>query len=415
MIALLAALLLCAQDAKTVRQESTWYHSSGYSPLWQIRSRPWQGIAVDSAGRIHVVHGQATGPGNKSMSGAQIRIFSAEGDEVAQYSTPHGFYTAGIAVDERLGRLYVASDFHHVRVFEWRGPGAPLAPARDKDGGPLFVARKDGGRCSGVGLGRDGTLFTADLGENRVYRFYPPGGHSSFGSGPGEGDQGFNNVRRVFESPLNGNLYVLDLDGIRVFTATGQFVKRIGEKASVLALAPDGTLLVGAGTTLSVTDAEGTVLRRLPIRADQILDAAMGKDGKITVIPRGEELCCAAYDRDGKLLWRRGADFDRLTVTLPSATVEAGKPLGAKTEFTNALKAGLLTAAEQKAAEARPQSPAVHAFLRSSSGSWVKLEEGFLVPRGLQGTHKVRFTTLPSAEGDGPAVEMTLTVNRNTP
>jgi hypothetical protein len=408
MIALVAALVRCAQEQKPLRQESLWYYSTGYSPLWQIRSRTWQGIAVDSTGRVVVAHGQATGPGNKSMSGAQIRIFSAEGEQVAEYSTPHGFITAGIAVDERQGRIYIASDFHHVRVFEGRGR---LAPVLDKDKAPLTVARKDGGRCAGVSLGRDGMLFTADLGENRVYRFYPPGGHSSFGSGPGEGDQGFNGVRRVFESPLNGNLWVLDLDGVRVFSPTGQFLKRIGERGTILAMGPDGKILAVAGGTLAVMDGDGAVLRRLPLPADQILDAAMGKDGKVYVIPRGEELCVAAHDPEGKLLWRRGADVERLTVTLKSASAEAGKPLAAAVEFDNAVKGNLLTAAERKAAEARPQNPPVHAFLRPApAGAWVKLDAGFVVPKGAQGPHKVRFTTASTPDGPGPGVEFTLTI-----
>lgn len=352
MIALLATLLLA--------QESTWYHTPGYSPPWQLPSRPWQGIAVDSAGQVYVVHGQAKGPGNKSISGTQIRIFSPQGEEVAEWSTPHGFISGGIAVDEKQRRIYVASDFHHVRVFDWRD--GRITPLPDR------VATKDGGRCAGVSLGRDGTMFTADLGENRVYRFYPAGGHSSFGSGPGEGEQGFNHVRRVFESPVDGSLYVLDFDGIRQFTPTGQFLKRIAGK--ILAMAPDGKPLA-----------------TLP---GDILDAAVGKDGRVYVIPRGEEFCCAAYDAGGKLLWRRGADYDRLTVT-----VEAGKP---RAEFSNALKAGLLTAAEKKVAERRPQNPPIHVFLKG-----VKLEKGFVLPKG---THTLRV----AIDGPGPAVDVAVTV-----
>lgn len=410
MIALLIPLLLGAQEQKPVRQESTWYYSNGYSPSWQLANRPWQGIAVDSAGRVVVVHGQAVAAGNKPISATQIRIFSPVGEEIAQYSTPHGFLTAGVAIDERHSRIYVASDFHHVRVVDWRGDS--VSPAKDKDGGMLSVARKDGGRCAGVSLGRDGTIFTADLGENRIYRFYPPGGHSSFGSGPGSGDQGFNNVRRVFESPKNGNLYVLDFDSIRVFGSTGQFLKRLAGRG-VLAMGPDGKLLLGTGETLSVTDGEGTVLRRLAIRADQVLDAALGEDGKVYVIPRGEELCCAAYDAEGKLLWRRGADFDRLAVTLRSAVVEPGRALPATVEFANALKLGLLTEAERKVAEGRPQNPSVHAFVRAgSSTAWTKLNERFVLPPDVQGSCKVRFTTTPSPGEPGPAVEMTLTAGR---
>jgi hypothetical protein len=307
-----------------------------------------------------------------------------------------------------------------VRVFDWRGPGSPLVPALDGEGKPLAVARKDGGRCAGVSLGRDGTLFTADLGENRVYRFYPAGGHSSFGSGPGGGDQGFNNVRRVFESPASGTLIVLDMDGIRVFGRTGQYLKRIGpripEGGFVLAMGPDGKLLAGWGATLSLLDSEGGVLRELPIPADRILDAALGGDGKIYVIPRGEELCCAAYDAEGRLLWRRGADFDRLTVTLPSASLKAGAPLGAKVEFTNALRLELLDRTERKAAEGRPQNPPIRAFLRpAAGGAWSPLPEGWTLPAGLEGPHRLRLTPAGSPEGPGPAVEFPLTISTGMP
>ena len=357
-----------------------------------------------------MAHGQAVLPGNKSGSGTLIRIFSPEGEELARFATPHGFITAGIAVDERQGRIYVASDFHHVRMFEWKGPGTPLTETK------ASVAKKDGGRCAGVSLGKGGMLFTADLAENRVYRFYPAGNYttySSFGSGPGEGYQGMNGVRRVFESPKNGNLFVLDQDGVRMFGPTGQFLKRVAEKptgdGAVLAMGPDGKVLEGDAKSLRLLDPEGSLLKKLTLDVDQILDAALGADGKVCVIPRGEEFCAAAYSGEGKPLWKRGADFDRLTVTLPSASVEAGKPLGANVTLTNGMAA--LTEAERKIAGGRPQLSTVKAFLRpQSGGAWTLLGEGFVVPAGSKGASQIRFTTAATADEPGLSVDVAVTI-----
>jgi hypothetical protein len=175
---------------------------------------------------------------------------------------------------------------------------------------------------------------------------------------------------------------------------------------------PDGTILMGGGKELSLLDAEGKTLKTFPPLPQDALDAALGADGKFVVIPRGEEFCCAAYDAGGKLLWQRGADFERLTVTLPSATLTAGKPVGARVEVFTALRAGLLAGAEKKAAEARPASPSASLFLRSKeTPAWRKLSDQAL-PADVQGPHTLRFTTAETADGPGPAVDLAVTIAR---
>lgn len=389
MIALLLAAF-CAQESK---QTSTYYHSPGYSPDYLLRSRPWQGIAVDSKGLVYVAHPQAVGPENRRVDGGQIRIFDPRGDEVAWHrSAPDGMATAGLAIDEKNGRILLAVDQRHVWAFE-RKEGAISRS-------PFVPLKKESGRCGGVSLGRAGDLFYADLGENKVFRFYPGGGHSSFGSGPGEGDQGFNDLRRVFESPVSGNLLVLDGDGVRAFGPTGQFLRRIGRKGpgGVLAVGADGRLLVGADRELALMDAEGNPLKKFPPLPETVMDAALARDGSFCVIPRGEEFCAAAYDAEGRLLWRRGSDFDRLTVTL-----RKGPPLSAEVELTTGL--GLLTPREAKAAEGRPRK--VSLFARGEGADWrpAELKEGkILPPSGLKGPCTLRFTTAGVADGPGASV-----------
>jgi hypothetical protein len=322
-------------------------------------------------------------------------------------------------VDEKAGRIYLAGEQQHVLAFDWRGPGQPLVRCLDRDNKPLVAAKKEGGRCVGVSLGRNGILHTVDMAENRVYRFYPAGGDSSFGSGPGGGEQGFNRIRRVFELPVSGNLCVLDGEGVRIFSPTGNFLKRIGKPVAdgVLAVAQDGTILIGGGKELFLLDSEGKTLKTFPPLPQDALDAGLGNDGKFYVIPRGEEYCYAAYDAGGKLLLQRGADFDRLTVTLPSATLVSGKPFPARVEFANALAAGLLTGAEKKSAEARPQSPTISLFVRSKEApAWRKLAwtngSQVVLPAELQGAHTLRFTSAETADGAGPAVDVNVSIAR---
>jgi hypothetical protein len=414
-ILLLAVLVAGDPAPEELRKEATWYTTDAYAPLYLLRSRPWQGIAVDSKGQIYVAQPYATAAGNKNLSAGRISILDPQGQTIGQFKSAPGWIpTSGIAVDEKAGRLYIAGEQQHVLAFDWRGPGLPLVRVLDADNKPLVAAKKEGGRCVGVSLGRGGVLHTLDMAENRVYRFYPGGGFSSFGSGPGSGDQGFNHIRRVFELPGAGTLAVLDGEGVRIYSPTGSFLRRIGKPVTdgVLSVGPDGTILMGGGKELSLLDAEGKTLKTFPPLPQDALDAALGADGKFVVIPRGEEFCCAAYDAGGKLLWQRGADFERLTVTLPSATLTAGKPVGARVEVFTALRAGLLAGAEKKAAEARPASPSASLFLRSKeTPAWRKLSDQAL-PADVQGPHTLRFTTAETADGPGPAVDLAVTIAR---
>jgi hypothetical protein len=414
-----AALMGLGVDAvaQNERKESTYYYSDSYSPSYLIRRQPWQAIAVDSKGQVYVAHPYDYTAGNKQVpSGRRLQIFNPQGEPIAQYQAPNGVLTFGLAVDERKGRIYGAANMQHVLVFGWEGPGKPVTLLREANNSPTVLARKEGGRCVSVSLGRDGSLFTADLAENKVYRFYESGGYSSFGSGPGGGDQGFENIRRVFESPVDGSLFVLDAEGVRKYSPAGSFTKRIGKKVSdenwLLAMSADGTLLAGWGKELVLMDGEGATLKTLPIPPEKLLDAALGKDGRIYAIPRGEEYCYSAYDPKGTLIFQRGADFERLVVTL-----DKSRKVSAKIDVTNALKAGLLTGAEKKAAEARPQSPAISVFLKSpSTPAWRKLEwagSGEVpLPADLKEDGTLRFTTAAAVDGAGPAVEFNLPANR---
>ena len=412
MILLLLALpALSSVAGLQVKQDATWYHADAYSPAYLIRRQPWQAIAVDSKGRVYVAHPFATAAGNRSTSSRRLQIFDPSGEPLAELKQKDGPAAFGLAVDEAGGRILTAANFQHVLAYGWKGPGAPIEPLKE----PL--GKNDGGRCVGVSLGKGGTLFTADLAENRVFRHYPAGGRSSFGSGPGAGRQGFNDLRRVFESPLDGSLLALDNDGVRRFSPIGAFVERVGSPAKdgggVLAMGPDGRMLVGGQGDLELFDAQGKRLRALPIPAASICDAALGADGRIFTIPRGEEFCFDAYDPEGKLLYRRGADFDRITVTLASRELKAGAQAAADVRFGNALQAGLLSAADRKSAEKRALPSKASVFLKSGA-DWKPLAwaEGKLDIPGAEGAQVLRFTTAPGPEDPGLRVDVRVTIVR---
>lgn len=387
-------MMLLAAALLQLRQEATLYHTDSYSPPYLIRRQPWQAIAVDSQGRVYVAHPFDKGPGNQPVpSGRRLQVFSPQGEPLGQYRDPEGIATYGLAIDEANRRIYAAANMQGVATFSWDLTLQKNAPS---------PAVKEGGRCVGVSLGR--FLYTADLAENKVFRWYPGGGSSSFGSGPGGGDQGFNDIRRVFESPVDGTLVVLDADGVRKFGPTGTFLKRIGQVTpaheGILAMGPDGRLLVGTGPELQLMDADGRLLKTLPIATKSVVDAALGRDGTVYVLPRGEEYAYAAYDAGGRLLLQRGADYDRLTVTLK----QSGRSVSAEAVFSNALKAGLLTGAEAKAAAARPQSPKIQVFGRGPEWTPIDWNAGALtLPEGVQ---TLRFTTASTAEGPGLRVDL---------
>lgn len=356
----LVLVALCVQETK---QSSTYFHSGGYSPDYLLRTRPWQGIAVDSRGLVYVAHPQAIGPENRRVDGGQIRIFDLRGDEVASCrSAPNGMATAGLAVNERNDQILVAVDQRHVWAFERKGAAITRSPS--------VPVQKERGRCGGVSVGRSGDLFYADMGESKVFRFHPGGGSSSFGNGPGGGDQGFNHLRRVFESPVSGNLFVLDGEGVRVFSTIGSFLRRIGRKGpgGILAMGADGRVLVGSDREFVLMDGEGNLLKRFPLSPDGLVNAALAGDGSFYVIPRGEEFCAAAYDAEGRALWRRGSDFDRLSVTL-----RRGPPLSAEVELTSGLSLGLLTPGEAKADPLQSDETSEQSIL-----DWLESDHKFL-------------------------------------
>ncbi|HZE98134.1 MAG TPA: hypothetical protein VE981_13980 [Planctomycetota bacterium] len=177
---------------------------------------------------------------------------------------------------------------------------------------------------------------------------------------------------------------------------------------------PDFNRTPGTGATLQLMDGDGKLLKTLPIATRDILDAALGRDGKVDVIPRGEESCYAAYDAEGRLLHQRGVDFDRLTVTLPGTTLRAGTTLAATAVFRNALQWGLLFPSAARTAALRAQSPRINAFLRGSE--WSRVEwtaDGRLaLPAAAEGSRVLRFTPVSDAEGSGPRVVFKVILER---
>lgn len=351
------ALLLSLQE----KQTSTWYHSPSYSPDFLLRTRPWQGVALDSQGRVYTVHPSWKDAGNKSVCRGRIRVFDAQGEPLATYQEDN-LAAAGLAVDEKNGRLLYAADQRHVGAFELNGLKKTS----------LTLAAKESGRCMGVSLSRNGDLLTADMGPGKVFRFYAGGHHSSFGSGPGDGDQGFNHLRRVYESPVNGDLYVLDASGVRRYSAAGRFLKRVST-GGVLAMGPDGRHLVAEG----LMDVDDTLLKRFPL--GDVHDAALARDGSFVTLPRGEEFCAASYDAEGKLRWRRGADFDRLTVTRKGEAWDVA--------YTHGLE--LLAPSEAR----KPRKVSI--FCKNGA-AWERVEKP--VPG-----RETRFTTAEEVDGPGAA------------
>ncbi len=164
-----------------------------------------------------------------SADGAVVRVIGSYGSGLGQFLRP-----AAVVVD-RDGSLYV-SDFNNDRVQKFLADGTPLAligtPVAPSGVTPVPPATPTAGaglsdgqlvRPEGLALDREGNLYVADYGRDRVAKFGPDGrflfawGNRGQGQGELVGPKGVavdSTLGRVYVADTgNGRIQYFSLDG----------------------------------------------------------------------------------------------------------------------------------------------------------------------------------------------------------
>lgn len=161
------------------------------------------GIAVDGAGFVYVVDA-GNGRIQKFTSGGTfVTMWGSRGSGNSQFNTPEGIAVHG-------GTVYVADSFNH-RVQRFSTTGTFLGSWGTEGAAPgQFQGPK------GLAIDAAGNVYVVDLGNDRVQKFTATGtfvsAWGSAGTAPGQ----FHDAWGAAIDQTTGDLYVAELNNIRV-------------------------------------------------------------------------------------------------------------------------------------------------------------------------------------------------------
>jgi len=180
----------------------------------QVRLVTPIGVAVDSLGRVFVSDADLD----------QVFAFGVDGRVELALGRAEGIKNpAGIAIDRRRDRLYVA-DSHTHRLFVYDTRGVPLGSWGDRGPGEGQFNFP-----TNVAVDREGNVYVVDTGNFRVQVFDPDGTPlTTFG----EAGDGFGNFTRPKGIALDseGHVYVVDaaFNNFQVFDDDGRLLLFVG-------------------------------------------------------------------------------------------------------------------------------------------------------------------------------------------
>jgi WD40 repeat protein len=155
-----------------------------------------------------------------------------------------------------------------------------------------------------------------------------------------------------------------------------------------------------------------------------IADMALGPDDRLYCVLRDPRLAYIVADAEGNVVLRRGADFEQITVTLPSATLTSGEAVELSAEMVASRELGYVPDAVQLPLDNRPRlalhafiSPAAYDLLEDRTWTACALEQTgdttyrLTLPPDALGEQVLRFqTSAPMPGREALAVEMPVTV-----
>jgi DNA-binding beta-propeller fold protein YncE len=224
--------------ADTIRREILIFDKRDHSVnTWtgnrQIELTMPIGLALDSDSRLFV----------SDSKGAQVAVFSPEGEPVASIKSVLR-RPVGLAVDNRLGRLYVGDlelskilvyDLKTLKLVKQIGDNTAISDSRSFVSGPTNMA-----------VGSDGSLFVSDTKKCQVTVFNSAGefvrSFGELGDSPGQ----FARPKGI-ALDSEGHVYVVDsaFGNIQIFTPEGQLLLPVGRSGKQV-----GEMLLPAGIAI---------------------------------------------------------------------------------------------------------------------------------------------------------------------
>ena len=301
---LMLAIVVPAGLADGIDLEDTFFYDGNIDDLrWRLAT-----IDVDRDGTIAVAATGNLGAGNQpGVHRARILLYDKDGKPLAEIPCASNSVTENITFGPD-GMIYTAES--------WFGSGAHVY---DRPGGKNRFVKKRHLRADGSHVDRGSPSGIAVMPDGRMYT-----------------------VCRKKVSLISADdklLEQVDWASGRNIDVTADGKVHSGNKVLegkvwkdfkyfVLDIAPDGRMLVRDGSGWGVYNPSADKLEvrgKYPAGFD-VGDAALGPANRVYLTSRTDRgLAVAAIDADGKILFQRGADFDRLKVTLPGDRLIGGK------------------------------------------------------------------------------------------
>ncbi len=196
------------------------------------------GIAVDGDGFVYVVDAGNGRIQKFTSDGTFVTMWGSRGSGNGQFDTPEGIAVHG-------GTVYVADSFNH-RVQRFSTTGTFLGSWGTEGAAPGQLQGP-----KGVAVDAAGNVYVVDLGNDRVQKFSATGtfvsAWGSRGTGPGQ----FRDAWGVAVDQTSGDLYVAELNNIRVqaFGYRGRPDAQIKKGATGVVVGKDVYNTTGAGQT----------------------------------------------------------------------------------------------------------------------------------------------------------------------
>lgn len=310
-----------------VALEQTYYHDGNLGTAVD----PPSSIDVDADGTVAVAVNSDVGPGNRPTSRrALLLLFDKDGEPLGETRSPNsGMNGVRFGPD---GRVYTAEFWFGSGVHVYDRPG--VRPRRV----PQRLLKADGshpdiGAPAAVAVGPDYRVYTVFSKDHKVYVTSPEDKRLQVVDG-----SGFDEIHVAPDGTVYSGDKVLQADGTwKPFPYHVRDVR------------PDGKLLVSDRDGWGIYDPAAAKLdRRVQLPPGDWAGAALGPDDRLYLTPRKDPgLAYVVADAEGKIVLRRGADFERLKATLPAGRLTAGGMVTLSAETVSSRALGYVPASRQ--------------------------------------------------------------------
>jgi hypothetical protein len=307
------------QAPKEIKLEQTFYYHGNVNPNNSFAAS----IDVDADGTVAVGVTPTIGEFNVSQQqlGTAL-LFNPAGEPVGRIESPASVMQAVVFGPDH--RIYTAEGWFGAGAHVYdRAAASPRAvPVRHLNADGSHV---DKGFPTSVAVGPDYRIYT--LRQGKLFITSPE-----------------NKLLKEIVCPGNTKLNV-DSRGVvyagnRLLQADGTWKEL---PYTVRDVAPDGKLLVvfPKGKWAIYDPQRNEVERQVRLPDGQWHDVALGPDSNLYLVPTADPgLAYVVADSNGKVLLRRGADFDRLRVSLPGGVWISGTEVAIQAEISRSRNLG---------------------------------------------------------------------------